>query len=161
MKHFEDVEWILYKNDLISEKRQIEMEDHLYTCDKCMENFLSLTIEKEVKGAADLIPKDFTENVLDLIKDMTPKEKKKNLRKQIEKPFNDLFLYYTAAALVAIVLTGGGLFGKMVDSVPNINTVISIEESKIKTDTIYNLSGKIADMTSTFVNNFELKSKEE
>ena len=39
MKHYDDIEWIFYKEKVFSDEKQAEMEEHLYTCDKCMDTF--------------------------------------------------------------------------------------------------------------------------
>lgn len=75
-----------------------------------------------------------------------------------KKNFNDLFLYYISVASVAIFFTAGGIFTKMVEVVPQISVGMSIEENRVRTDTIYNLSESITNRTSEFINNFGRKN---
>ena len=60
MKHYDHVEWIFYKNNVLSEEKIIEMEEHLYYCDECLETFLSLIDENEVQEAIKPISEEFT-----------------------------------------------------------------------------------------------------
>ena len=159
MKHYDYIEWVLYKNNLLDDDIHKEMEAHLYLCDECMEIFLSLIDEEEVKKAEEIIPEDFTNKVIDSIKNISLI--KRNTKKKV-RINNDFFIYYAAVASVTIILTAGGFFGKLVDTVPEITTSISIEESKFKANTIYNFSEKITNKTSMFIKNFNfIKSKEE
>ena len=159
MKHFDDIEWLFYKEDLIPEKKKIEMEEHLYTCDNCMEIFTSLINDKEIKKASEVITANFTENVINKTKDIKIFNNKKP--KPSQRSLNDFFIQYVAVALVAVVLTGGGFFGNMIDSVPKINKMIDIKDSRVKADSIYNFSEMITNETSTFINNLKLKKEED
>ena len=156
MKHYDHVEWILYKNNLLDSKIYEEMENHLYLCDDCMEIFLSLIDEEEIDQAGIIVPEDFTGKVMDNFKNIRPL---KNKIKKKSKITNDFFIYYTAVASVAIILTAGGFFGGLVDSVPQISASISAQENKIRTNGIYNFSEKITNRTSMFVNGFEINKK--
>lgn len=159
MKHFNKGQWLAYKNNELSLEEKIEMEDHLYTCDKCMEIFLGSIGEEEIEAAQLYIPEDFTENVKASIKNVRPMIKAKKKKKK--KIINDYFLYYGAVASVAIILTAGGFFGNMVESVPKISIGLEEKESKVKTNTIFNISESITSKTSDFINNFEIKKIKE
>lgn len=159
MKHFDDIEWLLYKKDLLSTEKKIEMEEHLYNCDECMEIFTSLITENEIEKASELIPVNFTKKVLLKTKDIKIFNNKKS--KPLQRSLNDFFIHYVAVALVAVVLTGGGYFGTMIDSVPKIDEIIDVKDSKIKANSIYNFSEKITYETSVFLNNFNLKKEDE
>ena len=150
MKHFDKIKWLEYKNNKLEEKEEIEMENHLYSCDSCMEIFLSTIGDEEVQIAEDYIPVNFTENIMASIKNVKPMVKPKKKKKVI----NDFFLYYAAVASVAIVLTAGGFFGNMVDSVPKIGISIENSKNQIRADSVFNLSETITNKTSDFINNF-------
>lgn len=154
MKHYDYVEWLLYKNNLISEEKRIEMEDHLYSCDNCMEIFLSSIEEIEIEEAGKLIPEDFTQGILKKTKNIRTIKRPKNKNKRL----NEIFLYYASVASVAIFLTAGGIFGSMVEVVPKIDVGVGIEESRVKAGKIYDLSESITNRTSEFINNFGRKN---
>lgn len=157
MKHYDYVEWVLYKNKLLDDEIYNEMEEHLFLCESCMEIFLQLIDEEELEKVGNLVPIDFTNKVMNNIKDISPM--KKRTKKKVS---NDFFIYYAAVASVAIILTAGGFFEKMVETVPYISANISLQENNIKRDTIYNFSEIITSKTSKFINNFGIvKNKED
>lgn len=159
MKHYDQVEWSLYKNNLLDEKIYEAMEEHLYECDQCLDTFLSLIDENEIEEAGKVISVDFTDNLMMSIKNIRPITKKIKRKSKLPK---DFFIYYTAVASVTILLTAGGVFGKLVESVPQISTNINIQEEKIANNPIYNLSEDITNKTSNFINDFQIsKNKEE
>src|SRR5690554_1784932 len=100
MKHYDDIEWIFYKEKILSDEKQIEMEEHLYTCDRCMEIFLSLIDEQEVDKAKDSISENFTADLMANIENVPYKPK--NIVKKSNTRFKDIFVYYAAVASVAI-----------------------------------------------------------
>jgi hypothetical protein len=157
MKHYDYIEWVLYKNNLLDSKIHEEMEEHLLLCDECMDIFLSLIDESEIEKAGNLVARNFTNQVMDNIKNIRPI--KKTVKKKI-KASNDFFIYYTAVASVAIILTASGFFTKVVDTVPQITANISLQDKRIRSNAIYDFSEKITNKTSLFINNFN-RNKED
>ncbi|MCK9443713.1 MAG: hypothetical protein M0Q14_04165 [Tissierellaceae bacterium] len=155
MKHYDQVEWTLYKEKLLSNKINEEMENHLYLCDECMKIFLSLIDEKEIHNTEKYISKDFTLDTMRNIRNLILL--KRSRRKTTTKSINDFFLYYAAVASVAIVLTATGTFSRMINIVPDINNSIKINENKIQINRIYSLSENITNRTSEFISEFQIK----
>lgn len=156
MKHYDYVEWVLYKNKLLDDEIYKEMEEHLLQCNDCMDIFLSLIDEIDLENAKTIIPIDFTDKVIKNIKNIRPITKP--IRK---KKANNFFMYYVAVASITILLTAGGFFEKMIDTVPHISVDLSEEANKINTNAIYNFSEKITSKTSKFINNFQFKKVKE
>ena len=151
MKHFDYVEWLFYKENLISLDRQKKMEEHLYNCDKCLETFLSIIDENEIESASKSIPEDFTENLIDEIS----KKKVKTLEKEKTKARYINFGYYVAIASVTIILTTAGFFNNMIESVPKISGGIRANSNIERPNLVYEYSEKIMGMTSKFINDIE------
>lgn len=151
MKHYDYVEWKLFKENLLQDEIYQEMEEHLLHCDECMDIFLSLISEKEIEAAEAIVPEDFTERVMKNIGNLRPIRKNHKGKKKF---YDDFFIYYIAVASVAIILTAGGVFGKLVDSIPQIATSINMEESRLKTNAVYDFTKKITRETNKFVKNF-------
>lgn len=157
MTHFSKEEWILYKKNLLSEEDSIKMEDHLYTCDTCMDTFLSLIDSKDLDFAGEIIPSDFTQSVMEKTEGVTPIFKARNKPIKKKKMMENIFMYYIAVASVVLVLTAGGVFTKMAE--------IPIENIKFDTTTpkgvedIYGLTEKITNKTNSFIYNFEIKNR--
>lgn len=150
MKHYDYIEWLLYKNKMLPIEKLDEMEQHLFTCDTCMEIFLSLIDEKEIESAGRLITEDFTSNV---IKNIPKLKIVKSKVKQKKKIFNYQFGYYVAVASVTIILTLGGFYTDLVDTVPKISeSIIVIDKHP---NIIANFSDSIVDSTSSFLFSIE------
>ncbi|HSH35412.1 hypothetical protein [Schnuerera sp.] len=159
MKHYDEIEWIFYKEKILSDEKQTEMEEHLYTCDRCMEIFLSLIDEQEADKAKDSISENFTANLMGNIENVQYKPKTK--AKKSNTRFKDMFVYYVAVASVAIVLTLGGFYSGLVDMVPQIGKSNVVKNNINAPNIIANVSGKIVNRTSNFINNFEIPKSEE
>lgn len=125
MKHYDYVEWLLYKTRSLTNEKSHEMEEHLYNCDICLGVFLSLIDQDELNLASEAVPEDFTANLVGKIN----KNKVKTIQpKNDKKTFNYQFMYYIAVASVTIFLTMGGFYTNLVDSVPKIRESIQIVE---------------------------------
>ena len=77
MKHYDYLEWLLYKEKALSKEKSKEMEEHLYICDNCMDIFLSLIDREEVDRAERSISTNFTSNVMNNIQKVKYKPKSK------------------------------------------------------------------------------------
>nr|WP_300001580.1 hypothetical protein [Tissierella sp.] len=160
MTHYEKERWILYKNNLLSQEENLEMEDHLYTCDACMNIFLSLIDNEEESLAESALSSSFTEDIMKQIDSITPITKKtskksdpsnnKSVRKK--KMIENIFMYYVAAASVVLVLTAGGAFTKMTEF-PIASIAADTERTNQGLGKVYSFSQKITQGTNSFINN--------
>ncbi len=150
MKHYDYIEWLLYKNKMLPKEKSDEMEQHLFDCDTCMEIFLSLIDEEEVRSAGELITEDFTSNV---IKNIPKLKIVKSKAKSKKKIFNYQFGYYAAVASVTIILTLGGFYTDLVDTVPKLSKSIVAQDKH--SNVIANFSDSIVDSTSSFLLSIE------
>lgn len=127
MKHYDYIEWLLYKTKSLSSEKLDEMEEHLYNCDICMDIFLSLIDDEELEEASELVPENFTSNLVENI----IKNKVKAIEpKMNKKAFNYQFMYYVAVASVTIFLTMGGFYTNLVDAVPKLTESIHVVEER-------------------------------
>lgn len=150
MKHYDYIEWLLYKNRLLSEEKSDEMERHLFNCDTCMEIFLSLIDEKETSKAGKIISDDFTSEIINNlpeIKTVKPKIK------QAKKSFSYQFGYYAAVASVTVVLTLCGFYTGLVDAVPKLSASIHIDSES--PNIIADFSDGIVNSASGFLSDIE------
>lgn len=149
MKHYDYIEWLLYKNKALSGEQLREMEDHLYNCDICMEIFLSLIDEVEIKVAESIVTTDFTDKIISNL----PKQKVKKVNPENSKKlFNYQFGIYAAVATVTIVMSLSGFFTNIVDSVPRIASSI---ESSEEQNVIVKISDRIINSTSYLITSIE------
>lgn len=153
MKHYDELEWLFYKERVISEEKYNEMEDHLYECDECMNIFLSLIDNEEINSAEKIVPENFTDSVMDNIKNFKNKSITKVERNDMI--FKNIFGYYVAVAVVAIILTWGGFFSSLVDTLPKAAKSTINEKAIITPNIVFNVSEKIVNRTSNFIDNFQ------
>ncbi len=147
MKHYDYVEWLLYKTRSLPKEKLDKMEDHLYNCNLCMDIFLSLISGKELELAGKIAPEDFASDIIEKIS----KNKTKEIAvKDDKKAFIYQFMYYVAAASVTILLTMGGFYSNLVDSVPRIKESIQVVEED-KANHIAKFSDRIINSTSNLL----------
>ncbi|MGO1470342.1 MAG: hypothetical protein ACTHW2_10005 [Tissierella sp.] len=149
MTHFSRSKWLDFKKDTLSKEENIVMEDHLYTCDACMDIYLDLIDTEDLNLAGMMISSDFTKNIMGKIENVRPIRKVRKKKKMIE----NIFMYYIAAASVILVLTAGGVFTK-ITQLP----IEKIEVDKFKAQkdigSLYSFTEKITSSTNSFINNF-------
>lgn len=159
MKHYDYMEWFFYKEKQVPHEKYKEMEEHLYNCDDCMNTFLSLIDDDEIANAENNISSDFTGNVMRNVQKV--KYKQKYHKEKSTTSFISSFGYYVAAAAVVILLTWGGFFSGLVDVVPKMAESTIKREGTNKPNVVYNLSEKIVNRTSSFINDFEIYNVKE
>ena len=84
-------------------EQELMMENHLKACDQCRQVFLESIHAAELKRAQAVIKPDFTAQTLSLIRKSVAKKRPSSRRTNTRS----LLLYYTAAAVLTLVLTGG------------------------------------------------------
>lgn len=159
MKHYDELEWIFYKEKAFSKEKSKEMEEHLYECDECMEIFLSLIGSEEIDSAEETISSDFNHRTMEDIRKIKYKPKVK-VEKYTES-FKYMFGYYVAVAAVAIILTWGGFYSGLVDVLPQMAKSTIKKETTDKFNIVFSLSENIVNRTSNFINNFQISKLEE
>ena len=134
MKHYDELDWKLYKKNLINDDLRSKMEEHLYSCYDCLNTFLDLIDDDEIDAASDIVPKDFTDNIIlelnknkiSKIEDRIGEEKKNTPSHTFNK--KKFLAQYIAVASVAIVLTATGTFSEIALAMPVVSEkVVEIE----------------------------------
>ncbi len=154
MSHYSIEKWKSYKNDILKADEKIKMEDHLYNCDECMDVFIGLIDDQEIKLAEENIPSNFTRDIMKKIDTFVPIAKHDKKKKLIE----NMFMYYVAAASVILALTAGGIFTR-ITQIPIENMRLDIQGTPKGVEKFYNLSEKVANNTNNFINNFGIKQE--
>jgi len=154
MIHFSHEEWRLFKEGVCPENLQAAMEEHLVVCDRCRELFLSLISEEDITKGKELLPPDFSRQVIRGIK-VQEKERlvrKKNNRSRQRK---NTPVYFAAAAAITLILMGGGFFQSLVQSVPQFSTEAAIVDHNILEGIKMDWPNKLVDRTSNWIYDFE------
>lgn len=160
MKHY-DIEKIkLYKNNLLSEKESNLIEEHIYSCDECLDVYLSLIEEGDyltdtfVDGFSnEILDKSYIKNelldinekeigivsgeTLSIVKNEKEvsalvKVEKNEIQKNKHKVEKNFFIKYIAVAASIVLLTFSGQFTtKNINNIKNDKVNIDIEENII------------------------------
>lgn len=174
MKHYEQAEWLLYKDGLLPEDRCEEMEEHLMECTGCLELFLSLVSEVEVEQAAQLLKSDFTEQVMQNIKIQEIQIVNNPVQKSVGKISNSkvskhkkskkgkrtsMLAYYAAAASITLFFMGTGFFQALVETGPKLEALQAKVDNISQSKTELSWSEKITNQTSHWLREFERKDQ--
>lgn len=130
---YEQKSWSAYHSGQIRDPKRSAMEEHLLTCDDCLEKYLG-NVEKEINSTSGfMLSEDFTNYVMELIYQEERHNKSASVThtavKQ-EKEFLSnkwsVFISYCAAASIALFFWGGGYFdglsGSLAKGMQYINT---------------------------------------
>ncbi|RST72479.1 hypothetical protein D4T97_015565 [Siminovitchia acidinfaciens] len=126
MNHIDYENWLLYATDSLDEKTRSKYENHLYSCDHCLELYLEAVEEAESQMPVLSDPSGFTDAIMKEIggvKEEPPPQikSKKNMRRQT-------LVHYTVAAAMTLVLMSTGIFSQLT------STLNAFENSAAKQD---------------------------
>lgn len=115
--HYNQEQWqAFYDKELDTEQLDL-MESHLEACESCLELFLNCISLMEPDAVAGQINADFAQRTRDFIKQSSGLERK---RPSARGKRRRMLINYVAAAVVTIVLMGGGVFQSAVDQTAQI-----------------------------------------
>lgn len=116
MIHYTQQEWIDFNQHNLPEEIELKMEQHLQTCNSCMDLWLGLITEAEIDVAAVIVPDDFSRSTMNHIQaqanSVAPLSSNRSKRRR-------LLAYYTAAAAITLMLVSGGVFQTVVNGLAN------------------------------------------
>ncbi|WHY67471.1 hypothetical protein [Neobacillus sp. SuZ13] len=105
MKHYSFEEWLQYVNDEVNENTKEELENHLYSCDQCLDQYLIAVEASESSLPILSDSSDFTDLV------MAEVSKQKPAVPDTKKPFyQQAVFHYLLAAAATLLLTFSGVF---------------------------------------------------
>jgi anti-sigma factor RsiW len=104
VRHYRDEEWFMYMKGELVESRQEELEDHLYSCDQCLEIYMKL-VEDQVEELPEIDNEHFTDEVVMKL----PLKKEKQKKSILQSPI----FHYGVAAVVTLTLMSTGVFQSM------------------------------------------------
>jgi type IV secretory pathway VirJ component len=128
MKHYTFDEWLEYVNDEISENTKQELEDHLYDCDQCLNQYLmamelnesSLPILSDMSSFTDAVMAEVSKQPtvvpdtisnLDIMPTVPSVPDTKVDTKMKRKPYyQQAVFHYLLAAAATLLLTFSGVF---------------------------------------------------
>ncbi|MEH7385877.1 hypothetical protein V7147_10760 [Bacillus sp. JJ1521] len=120
MGHFSNEEWLLYIKDQLEEPKREELENHLFSCDQCLEFYMEL-VEDQVRVLPNLENDSFTDEVFVKL----PIKKEKQGKTFLQSPI----FHYGVAAVVTLTLMSTGVFQSMTGIVGTVEAT-SFSEQK-------------------------------
>jgi hypothetical protein len=146
--HYSLIEWKAYRDNLVNNDKIEKMQNHLLECDECMENYLLSMDYLEEGTLQPLVPKNFTEEVMEVIHE----ENKKILMLRRKSAKSKLIAYYVSAACVTLFLLSSGVFASMFNSFSKLSIQISTVSSKAESIFTSGWTDKLVHRTSGILN---------
>lgn len=152
--HYIYDQWLKYVNDELDEDMRILLEDHLYTCDQCLDLYVAAVTEQET--VLPVIPDEtsFTDQIMMKISNVDMEGQRSEQKKKKRAFHQSAIFHYTLAAAATIFLTSTGVF----------QTVIQHTETIQKTEISANKESEMTefvDKTFSWIDTLESNKKEE
>ncbi|WP_339164330.1 hypothetical protein [Siminovitchia sp. FSL W7-1587] len=111
MNHQTYGQWLQYAKDELDEELRVQYENHLYSCDHCLELYVKAVEEADYPSLADSVGASFSDSVMKRIEKPkeVPREKADgNIKKQT-------LMHYGVAAAMTFLLMSTGAFSQLVN----------------------------------------------
>ena len=158
MMHYSKEEWTKYVKNEMNEDVREEYENHLYTCDQCLDIYLQVVEEAEYELPEIENDTEFTDLIMAQIAESRPpsttdwmnrKERKKGSRPY----YQTAIFHYSVAAAMTILLMTTGVFQSITKYTLSIQTP-SFQEKRTS------VTEGIVDKTFAWMDSLDNKSKE-
>ncbi|MFT8319621.1 MAG: hypothetical protein ABF649_01810 [Bacillus sp. (in: firmicutes)] len=119
-KHYAYEQWLKYVKDELEEQERSLLEDHLYTCDHCLEVYLNAVDEQETALPTISNETAFTDQIMLKLSNEAVETKfviKENKRQSF---YHSPIFHYTLAAAVTLILMSTGVFQSIVQHTETI-----------------------------------------
>lgn len=147
MKHPVFEEWLKYVKNEISDDVRQAYDDHLYSCDECLQSYLQAISELENELPVLSNADTFTDSIMAEITTSKPNTKNK-------VPFyQKTVFHYTIAAAITILFMTSGVFQSITNVVGSVQTPNIEEEPPSITEELLN-------KTFAWMDSFEMKNRE-
>ncbi|WP_280771657.1 anti-sigma factor family protein [Salipaludibacillus daqingensis] len=140
MNHQTKEDWIDYVNDELPEETRAVYEEHLYSCEKCMETYLHV-----IEESSHLLPdveneQSFVEGVMTRIEKEPTHFKTTKTGKPKRVFYKQTAFHYVLAASLTVLLMSSGVFQSIRTYVDEVQKVTISEESPSITEQIMSLT---------------------
>ncbi|MGD6942537.1 hypothetical protein ACQCT6_10905 [Cytobacillus gottheilii] len=158
MKHYSLDEWMKYvKNEVDDDTREM-FEDHLYSCDQCLDLYLFAVEEAEDDLPVMGDELNFTDMVMSKVQNQSqaiiipfPEQKKPEKKKTVHK--TAIFHYAVAAAMTLLLMTTG-VFQSLTQYAEGVKSTNFQEKKNSVTE-------GLVDKTFAWMDSLESNNKEE
>ncbi|PKG25132.1 anti-sigma factor [Niallia nealsonii] len=151
--HYTYDQWLKYVNDKLDEDMRILLEDHLYSCDECLDLYVGAVAEQETVLPAISNETTFTDQIMMKI---AYAEEEKEVKQQKKKRlfYQSSLFHYMLAAAATIFLMSTGVFQTVIQHTQTIQRteVSANKESEMN---------RFVDKTFSWIDTLENNKKEE
>ncbi|SDP97259.1 hypothetical protein SAMN05216565_1276 [Litchfieldia salsa] len=145
MNHYNYEDWTRYINDELAEDQREKVEDHLYSCDQCLEIYMSFVDQSE---QLPKLTSEFTDDVMrQLSLGKQPATRKKTFAQAT-------LFHYGIAATITFGLMSSGFF-------QNITGFASTVEASSNTKTEATVTDGLMDKAISIIDLFQPKQQKE
>lgn len=140
MKHYSYDEWMQYVKDEIKDTDREQLENHLYTCDQCLEDYLQAITANETSLPVLSSENSFTDQVMAKVvpalvvpdtNNTNNTNNTINTTSSRKKPFyQQAVFHYLLAAAATIVLMFSGAFQSLATYASSLETPQHVQEKK-------------------------------
>jgi len=150
MAHYGDDMLAAYIKDKLSEEKRVEIEDHLFSCNECLDVYM-----QQMDAGADQLPSlenhsSFTDEVIESLSFSKPAMKIPTRKRRIYQ--HSLFHYGVAAGVTLVLMTSGFFQG--------ITGIVSNVEAASNSPTQQTVSKNVMEKALSFIDMIEPKQKE-
>lgn len=144
MRHFSNEEWMSYINDKLSETTCEELENHLFSCDQCLEVYMKM-IDRQAEELPVINSSSFTDEIIAELPQK--KVRKKTL-------YQRTLFHYAVAAVITLTLMTTGFFQSI------MGVVTTVEVSSISKPQ-QSVSNSLMEKSLALFEKIDIKQKED
>lgn len=150
--HYSLEQWKKYVNDELQEEERIQLEDHLYVCDQCLDLYVTA-----VEAQEELLPTISNDTTfINDIMNQLPFHSIEIDRKEKTKPrfYHSTIFHYAIAASITLILMSTGFFQSIVEHTEMIQNAEM--PTKEESTTV-----RLMDKTISWLDVFDRNTKED
>ncbi|MGP7819443.1 hypothetical protein [Niallia sp. 01092] len=118
--HYSFEQWLKYVKNELEEHERILLEDHLYTCDQCLDIYVTAVAEQETVLPTISDETAFTDQIMMRISNEEAETKLEVKTKKRRRFYHSTIFQYTLAAAVTLILMSTGVFQSIIQHTENI-----------------------------------------
>jgi hypothetical protein len=129
--HFEHTDWKAYIHNEVSEDKREKMEDHLYTCDQCLDVYMELMTDDSIT-----LPLVSNENFTDKIMSEISFKSDGSMVKRTF--YQHPIFHYVIAASITFILMTSGFFQNITGIVSTVEAASITEQEEAVSSSLMN-----------------------
>lgn len=151
MKHIPYENWLQYVEDTLDEETRTQYENHMYSCDQCLELYLEAVENSPIQMPVLSSDSSFTDSIMTQLKEST-KEKPKPAHQRKPKSFRkQTMIHYIVAAAMTLLLMSTGIFSQLM----TVASAVEKSETEQQTSFVSNILNNTISITNQFEENLK------